>query len=71
MLLNIITTFIVCPSLELEPIIYWPTPEETLSYTHSYFSGDFNKCEGIGDCTEQYIEHSKNTDAQYQTVHTF
>ena len=28
---NTITTFIVFLSLELKPIIYWPTPEETLS----------------------------------------
>ena len=28
-----------------------------------------DKCEGIdeGDCTEQWIAHSKNPDAQYQT----
>ena len=31
---NAISTFIVFLSLEFEPIIYWPTPEETLSYTH-------------------------------------
>ena len=68
---NTITTFIVFLSLELEPFIYWPTPEETLSYTHPHFSGDFNKCEGIGDCTEQYIEHSKNIDAQYQTYSVY
>ena len=68
---NTITTFIVFLSLELEPIIYWPTPEETLSYKHPHFSGNFNKCEGIGDCTEQYIEHSKNVDAQYQTYSVY
>ena len=38
-----------------------------MSYKHHHFSGTFNKCEGIGDCTEQYIEHSKNSDTQYQT----
>ena len=34
---NIFTTFIDFLSLELEPIIYWPTSEETLSYTHPHF----------------------------------
>ena len=63
---NIITTFILFLRLELEP-----TVEETLSYTHPHFAGSFHKCEGIGDCTEQYIEHSKNTDAQYQTYSTY
>ena len=27
---SIITTFIVFLSLELEPLIYWPTPDETI-----------------------------------------
>ena len=31
---KIITTFLAFLSLELEPIIYWPTPDETLSYKH-------------------------------------
>lgn len=68
---TIITTFILFLSLELEPLIYWPTPDETLSYKHHHFAGTFNKCEGIGDCTEQWIEHSKNVDAQYQTYSTY
>ena len=68
---SIVTTFIIFLSLELKPLIYWPSPGETLSYTHPHFSGTFNKCEGIGDCTEQYIEHSKNADAQYQTYSTY
>ena len=55
---NTITTFIVFLSLELEPIIYWPTSEETLSYKH--FSGNFNKC-----------EDSKNVDAQYQAYSVY
>ena len=46
---NIITTFLIFLSLELKPLIYWPTPEETMSYQHSHFSGTFNKVEGIGD----------------------
>ena len=47
-------------SLELEPLIYsdLPSPGETL------FWWNINKCEGIGDCTEQYIEHSQTSDAQ-------
>ena len=68
---NIITTFLIFLSLELKPLIYWPTPEETLSYQHSHFSGTFNKVEGIGDCTEQWIQRSKNVDAQYQTYSTY
>ena len=68
---NIITTFLIFLSLELKPLIYWPTPEETMSYQHSHFSGTFNKVEGIGDCTEQWIQRSKNVDAQYQTYSTY
>ena len=68
---NIITTFIVFLGLELKPLIYWPTPDETLAYQHPHFSGTFNKVEGIGDCTEQWIQHSKNVDAQYQTYSTY
>lgn len=67
---SIITTFIIFLSLELNPLIYWPTPEETEAYKHAHFKGTFNLCEGIGDCTEQYIQHSKNPDAQYQTYST-
>ena len=66
-----VITFIIFLSLEFKPLIYWPSPDETFSYTHPHFSGTFNKCEGTGDCTEQYIEHSKNSDAQYQTYSTY
>ena len=52
---------------ELKPLIYWPTPEQTLSYKQTHFSGNFNKVEGIGDCTEQWIQRSSNPKAQYQT----
>ena len=31
---------------------------------HSHFSGDFNKVEGIGDCTDQWIQRSSNPKAQ-------
>ena len=65
------STFIVFLSLELKPSIYWPTPDETISYKHLHFNGTFDKCEGIGDCTEQWIEHSKNPDAQYQTYSSY
>ena len=68
---SIITTFIVFLSLELKPLIYWPTPDQTISYKHFHFNGTFDKCEGIGDCTEQWIEHSKNPDAQYQTYSSY
>ena len=66
---SIITTFIVFLSLELKPLIYWPTPDETIPYKHFHFSGTFDKCEGIG--TEQWIEHSKTRDAQYQTYSSY
>ena len=36
---KIITTFISFISLELEPLIYWPTPDETLAYKHHHFTG--------------------------------
>ena len=52
-------------------MIYWPTPDETISYKHFHFNGTFDKCEDIGDCTEQWIEHSKNPDAQYQTYSSY
>ena len=68
---KIVTTFIAFLGLELQPFIYWPTPDETLSYKHPHFSGTFNKCEGIGDCTEQKLQHSKNTGAQYQSYRTY
>ena len=66
-----ITTFISFLSLELEPLIYWPTPDETLAYKHHHFTGLFNKCEGIGDCTEQNIQHSGNLNAQYQSYSSY
>ena len=68
---RILTTFITLLARELEPLIYWPTPEETLAFTHPHFSGDFNKVEGIGDCTEQTIQKSSNTKAQYQTYSSY
>ena len=45
-------------------MIYWPTLRQTWSYKHPHFRGDFNKVEGIGDCTEQWIQRSSNTKAQ-------
>ena len=68
---SIIATFIVFLSLELKPLIDWPTPDERISYKHFHFNGTFDECEGIGDCTEQWIEHSKNPDAQYQTYSSY
>ena len=47
-----ITTFIVFLSLELKPLIYWPTPDETISYKHFHFYGTFDKCEGIGEIAQ-------------------
>ena len=68
---KIITTFISFISLELEPLIYWPTPDETLAYKHHHFTGLFNKCEGIGDCTEHNIQHYSNPNAQYQSYSSY
>ena len=68
---KICTTFFVLLARELEPLIYWPTPEETLAFKHPHFSGDFNKVEGIGDCTEQVIQKPANSKAQYQTYSTY
>ena len=68
---NICTTFIGLLARELEPLIYWPTPEETLSFKHPDFSGEFNKAEGIGDCTEQIIQRPANSKAQYHTYSTY
>ena len=56
---------------ELKPLIYWPTPEQTLSYKQPHFSGDFTKINKVGDCTEQWIQRSQNSNAQYQTYSTY
>ena len=61
------TTITIFLARELKPLIYWPAPEQTLSYKHPHFSGDFNKFEGIGDSTEQWNQRSSNPKAQYQT----
>ena len=65
------TTITIFLARELKPLIYWPTPEQTLWYKHPYFSGDFNKVEGIRDCTEQWIQRSSNPKAQNQTYSTY
>ena len=61
---KIVTTFVAFLGLELQPFIYWPIPDETLSYKHPHFSGTFNKCEGIGDCV------SKNFSIRKIPVHS-
>ena len=68
---RILTTHIVLLARELSPLIYWPTPEETLAFKHHHFSGEYNKVEAIGDCTEQVIQKSSNTKAQYQTYSSY
>ncbi|XP_065683771.1 uncharacterized protein LOC136096454 [Hydra vulgaris] len=68
---RILTTFITLLARELEPLIYWPAPEETLSFTHPHFIGDFVYVEGIGDCTEQTIQKPANAKAQYQTYSSY
>ena len=68
---SIITTFIVFLSLELKPLVYWLAPDGTISYKHFHFNGTFDKCEGIGDRIEQWIENWKTPDAQYQTYSSY
>ena len=46
--------------MELQPLIYWPAVEETLSYTPICFVGKLKKVEGIIDCTEQRITTPSN-----------
>ena len=55
---KILTTITIFLARELKPLIYWPNLEPTLLYKHPHLSGDFNKVEGIGDCTEQWIQRS-------------
>ena len=64
---RIISTWIPFLGMELQPLIYWPTVEETLSYTPICFVGNLKKVEGIIDCTEQRIATPSNAKMQYQT----
>ena len=69
---NFFATITVFLIRKLKPLIYWRTPEQTLSYKHLHFSGDFNKIEeGIGDCTKQCNQRSSNPKVQYQTYSTY
>ena len=63
----------ICIHLDspIEDLAFWPTPEQTLSYKHPHFSGDFTKINKVGDCTEQWIQRSQNSNAQYQTYSTY
>ena len=65
------TTITIVLARELKPLIYWPTPEQTLFYKHPYFPDYCNKVEGIGDCTEQWIQRSSSPKAQYHTYSTY
>ena len=64
---RIISTWIPFLGMELQPLIYWPTVEDTLSYTPICFVGNLKKVEGIIDCTEQRIATPSNAKMQYQT----
>ena len=55
---RIISTWIPFLGLELQPLLYWPTVEETLNYNSSCFVGNLKKVEGIIDCTEQHTAKS-------------
>ena len=58
-------------SQELEPLIYWPTVEQTLAYNSKNFWGRLANIEGIIDCTEQKISNPSFSKAQYQTYSTY
>ena len=58
-------------SRELEPLIYWPTAEQTLAYSSKHFSGNLANVECIIDCTEQKISKPSLSKAQYQTYSTY
>jgi hypothetical protein len=68
---SIVSTMISFLSRELEPLIYWPTPEQTLAYTSKHFLGNLANVEGIIDCTEQKIAKPSLSKAQYQTYSTY
>ena len=67
----IISTWMGFLGRELEPLLYWPTEEETLSYTPKCFVGNLKKFEGIIDCTKQHIAMPSNAKLQYQTYSTY
>ena len=64
---KVFTTITIFLARELKSLIY----EQTMSYKHPHFSGDFNKVKGIGDCTGQSIQRSSNPKAQHQTYSTY
>ena len=68
---NTVSTMISFLSRELEPLIYWPTAEQTLAYNSKHFSGNLANVEGIIDCTEQKISKPSLSKAQYQTYSTY
>ena len=68
---NTVTTMISFLSRELAPLIYWPTPVQTLAYHSKHFTGNLTKVEGIIDCTEQPISKPSLCKAQYQTYSTY
>lgn len=68
---NTVLTMILFLSQELEPLIYWPTVEQTLAYNSKHFWGRLANIEGIIDCTEQKISNPSFSKAQYQTYSTY
>lgn len=58
-------------SLRIKTVDLLGTPEQTFSCKHFHFSGNFNKVEDIGDCTDQWIQRSSNPKAQYQTYSVY
>ena len=70
---KMITTFFAFLSLELEPLIYWPTPDETLSYKHKHFLGTFNlyDVKVLVIVPNNSFSIPKNTDAQYQSYSVY
>ena len=42
-----------------------------MSYKHIHFLDNFDKVEGIEDCTQQWIKKSSNSKAQHQIYSTY
>ncbi|XP_068707676.1 uncharacterized protein [Montipora foliosa] len=67
----IMSTWIGFLGREVELLLYFPSEEETLSYTPKCFVGNLKKVEIIIDCTEQRIAQPSHAKLQYQTYSTY
>lgn len=50
--------------------MYWRTPEQTSS-KHIHFLDNFDKVQGIEDCSQQWIKKLSNPKAQHQMYSTY